>query len=165
MQLLRPGGAAILHHHDVEALVGEAADGRGDALVGEDAADDDVLDAEVAQEQAQVGAGERAVGGLEDGDLVGLRRQLGDELGFPGGVRQEQVVEAGLLLAQRAVAAVLGQAGDAGEQALDAGGAEAGEQVADVGDDGALHPGVERRPAGALVRVVRDAAGRCSGRR
>jgi hypothetical protein len=58
------GRAAIVDHQDVEALVGEAAHGRGDALIGEDPSDHHVLDAHVAQDQAQIGAGESAGSGL-----------------------------------------------------------------------------------------------------
>jgi hypothetical protein len=65
------------------------------------------------QDQPQIGAGEGAVGGLEDDDLVVLRREFRHDPALGAVLRQQQIVEAGLLLAQRAVAPVLLEAGDA----------------------------------------------------
>jgi hypothetical protein len=73
VQLIRSGSASVLDHDDGETFVGEAADGGGHALIGEDAAADDLRDAQIVEDQPQIGTGEGAVGGLGDDDLVPCR--------------------------------------------------------------------------------------------
>ena len=79
----------------------------------------------LARISRRVGAGKRAVGGLGDDDLVAPRRKRLDDLRGVLVLRQQNVVEAGLLLAERAVGAVLFVAGNPGEDAFDAARAEA----------------------------------------
>src|SRR5205823_1783104 len=76
----RPGGAGVLDEADVVASSRGAADGGLDAAVGDDPADDEVPDAEVAQDVVEVGAVEDAAASLGDDDLVADRRHLLEDL-------------------------------------------------------------------------------------
>jgi hypothetical protein len=114
----------------------------------------------ISQDQPQVGAGQRRVGGLGGDDLVTLRSQLGNELRGVLGLGQQEVVPARQLLAERAVAAVVLVAGDAGEQALRADAAAKLKHFGGARDDLAGHALVERGPrveAAALLRAQRVA--------
>ena len=172
MQLVGPGCAAILDDDHVVALVGEAPDRGGDALVGEDATAHDVADPEIMEQQAEIASGQRAVGHLLDDDLVADRLQFVDDLQVPVVARQEQVVPSRLSMAQRALAPVAGLARDPGEKARNALRAEAGQKIARVRNEQRLHALEEGRPeivaspapwAGASRG--RAACDRCSGRR
>src|SRR5262245_65833093 len=68
---------------------------------------------------------------------------------------QQQIVPARLFLRQRAVAAVLGMAGDAREQAFVAVGAEQAQKLARARDDDVVHPGVKGRP-GIVAALLID---------
>ena len=143
MELVRAGGAAILDHDDVEALIGEAAHCRGHALVGEDAAADDVADSHVGEEEPEVAAGERTVGHLGDdataassGTICAGRVVLG----------QEEVVPAGLCGGSASVPVRSPCDLRSGRGRIPCFGTEAGEEVRGVGDHDILEPPVERRP-------------------
>lgn len=57
-------GTTIFDDHDVEALIGKASYCGADALICKDACNDDIGDSEVAQYQAQIASGQRAVRGF-----------------------------------------------------------------------------------------------------
>jgi hypothetical protein len=115
VQLLRRRRTAIFHDNDIEALIGKAPHGRGDALVGKNASRDHVADAHIAKDEAKVGAGQGAVGGLRDDDFVLLRGQGGDDLRRMGVLGKKEIVPAGFLLTERTVAAVFGERRDTRE--------------------------------------------------
>ena len=81
VEFVRSCRAAVLDDDDIEAFIGEGSHRRGNALIGENPGADDMLDAEIMQDEAKIGAGQRRVRRLGDDDLVALRRQFGHELG------------------------------------------------------------------------------------
>ena len=109
----RRGRAAVVDDEDVEALVGEAADGARHALVGKDACADHGPDAHVGEEQPQVCARERRVRRLGHDNVVGVRGEFRHDLGVLSILREEQVVEPWLLLRQAPIAAVFLEARNA----------------------------------------------------
>ena len=72
-KLVRTCGAAIFDNDNVKTLIRQAAHGRGDALVGEDATADYSFDTEIGEREAKVRAGQRAVGRLYHDDRRLLR--------------------------------------------------------------------------------------------
>ena len=99
-------------------FIGQGAHGGGDALVGEDAATDDLRDAQIVEDQSQIGTGQRAVGCLDNDDLIRLRSNLGNDLRFPFVLGQQQIIPAGQPLTERSIASITRLAGNAGEQYL-----------------------------------------------
>ena len=156
MELIGARRAAIFDHDHIEALVGETSHRGRHALVGKDAGQDDVLDIHVAQDKAQVRAGEGAVRRLAQDDLVIARGEVGNELRFLAGSRHEQIVPPGFFLAQRAVPTVRLETGDPGEQTLDSMSSEEIDERARVRNDDIVHPVEERRPALLLGGAARD---------
>ena len=90
-------------------------------------------------------------------------RELRHDLRVFAVLGQQQVVEARLLLAERAVAAVQLVAGDAGEDRLDAARPAGRDQARGVRDHGLAHAREERLPAGVVGRIGLGLPGRCSG--
>ena len=146
MQLHRAGGAGILGDDHVEALIGQAADGGTDALVGEDAAADHMGDAHIGQDQPQIGAGQRGIRGLGHHDFPRTWRECGDDLRRLLILRQQDVVPTRLFLAQRPVRAIGAQASDTREEHRFPSAAEGLQQAGDGRDHLPVHAGVERRP-------------------
>ena len=80
MQILMPGGTGIIENDDIKALVGQTADGGGNALVGKNAGTDNVGNAHVGEHQPQVRTRQRAVGGFRHDDFTRRRLKCGDNL-------------------------------------------------------------------------------------
>ena len=80
MELREVGSAAVGEHDAAIAAVVRLAHRGVDADFGGDAADQQVLDAEVAQQRVKVGRVERALAGLVDDRLAFERIELGDNV-------------------------------------------------------------------------------------
>ncbi len=74
------GGAAVAEHDAAVAAVVGLAHGSVDADLGGDAADDEIVDAVVAQRQPEIGFAEGALAGLVDHRLALGRIELGNDV-------------------------------------------------------------------------------------
>jgi hypothetical protein len=72
-----------MHASHVVAAIGAVLDHMVDALVGQDAGDEHILDADIAEQIVEVGGVERRRGGLGQHDLIFLRRNLVDHARLP----------------------------------------------------------------------------------
>ena len=124
---LRGRRHAIGERHDVEALLVRAPHRRLDAAVGQEPTERDRLDALAPQDEVEVRAGERVETTLAlDDDVVGLRRQVVDDVRSPRALDERLVVD------------------DAGEDAVRV----IGDLVVAVGEaDRRVDHGGTRRPA------------------
>ena len=154
MALLRMGRAGVFHDGHEEPAVAAVAHRRFDALVGHDAHDRDVLDAQVAEHVLEVGGVEQARRGLRDDDLVGPRRELVDDFGLPCPLGDEDPRD---LVVEAPIAPVEGQGLDDRVDHLHAALPAGGDQAPAVGDhetpDALPQPGVPGL-RGALLLVV-----------
>ncbi len=131
-------GAAIVDHRDEIAEVASVADRGLDAFVGVDAGDVDGGDAEILQNEVEVRSGEDAAGRLVDDDLVALRPDGFEKIGFAGaGAGQD----AETLVAFGAVATVGGEGLDADVDDLEFGTAEGVLEPAEARDNAAFEGG------------------------
>ena len=80
VEFRKVGGAAVGEHDAAIAAVVRLAHRGVDADLGGDAADQQVLDAEIAQQRVEVGRVERALAGLVDHRLAGERIELRDDV-------------------------------------------------------------------------------------
>jgi hypothetical protein len=87
------GAAAIRQHHAFEAPVVGFAHGGGDADVGGDTADHQVVDALRAQDQFQIGGAEAALARLVDDRLAGFGIEFLDDV--PAGLTAHEDLAAG----------------------------------------------------------------------
>ena len=77
------GGAGVVHAAHVVAAIGAVLHRVVDALVGEEAGHEHILDADIAQEIIEVGRVEDGGRGLGQHDLVAFRRDLREHLRLP----------------------------------------------------------------------------------